>query len=44
MRHNEKLWNEDGFTLDDCYDDEGNFDYECLEDAIMDGEYVPRDW
>lgn len=32
------------FSINDCYDYEGNFDYERLEDAIMDGEYVPEDW
>lgn len=35
---------DDYFTIDDCYDEEGNFDYDALEDAIMDGEYVPEDW
>ncbi len=35
---------EEYFTLDDCFDMEGNFDYERLEDAILDGEYVPEDW
>ena len=35
---------EDYFTLDDCYDEYGNFDEQILEDAIMDGEYVPEDW
>lgn len=34
----------DVFSLDDCYDCEGNFDYDRLEDAILDGEYVPEDW
>ena len=34
----------DCFSIDECYDSEGNFDYERLEDAIMDGEYVPEDW
>ncbi len=32
------------FSLDDCYDAEGNFDADRLEDAILDGEYVPEDW
>ena len=32
------------FDINKCYDYEGNFDYERLEDAIMDGEYVPEDW
>ena len=32
------------FRIDDCYDYEGNFDEERLEDAILDGEYVPDDW
>lgn len=32
------------FDIDQCYDYEGNFDFERLEDAIMDGEYVPEDW
>lgn len=32
------------FRIEDCYDEEGNFDYDSLEDAIMDGEYVPEDW
>ena len=35
---------EDYFTLDDCFDEEGNFDQDRLDDAIMDGEYVPEDW
>ena len=34
----------DYFSIDECYDFEGNFDYERLEDAFMDGEYVPEDW
>lgn len=34
---------DDSFDISDCYDSEGNFDYDRLEDAIMDGEYVP-DW
>lgn len=34
----------DYFSIDKCFDEEGNFDYERLEDAIMDGEYVPEDW
>ena len=34
----------DYFDINDCYDYEGNFDYDRLEDAIMDGEYVPEDW
>lgn len=34
----------DYFSIDECFDEEGNFDYERLEDAIMDGEYVPEDW
>lgn len=34
----------DCFSIDECFDSEGNFDYERLEDAIMDGEYVPEDW
>ena len=34
----------DYFDINDCYDYEGNFDYGRLEDAIMDGEYVPEDW
>lgn len=33
-----------GFRIDDCYDAEGYFDNDRLEDAIMDGEYVPEDW
>jgi|GEM_PF-3309063 len=32
------------FDINDCYDCEGNFDSERLEDAILDGEYVPEDW
>ena len=32
------------FNINDCYDYEGNFDYDRLEDAILDGEYVPEDW
>ena len=32
------------FDINKCYDYEGNFDFERLEDAIMDGEYVPEDW
>ncbi|MGM9845905.1 MAG: hypothetical protein ACI30K_06725 [Muribaculaceae bacterium] len=34
----------DYFDINDCLDYEGNFDYDSLEDAIMDGEYVPEDW
>ncbi len=34
----------DYFSIDECFDSEGDFDYEGLEDAIMDGEYVPEDW
>lgn len=34
----------DCFRINDCYDYEGNFDYDRLEDAILDGEYVPEDW
>lgn len=34
----------DYFRFNDCYDYEGNFDYGRLEDAILDGEYVPEDW
>ena len=34
----------DYFTIDDCYDSEGNYDEDRLNDAIMDGEYVPEDW
>ena len=34
----------DYFDIGDCYDYEGNFDYNRLEDAILDGEYVPEDW
>lgn len=32
------------FSINNCYDYEGNFDYDRLEDAILDGEYVPEDW
>ena len=32
------------FDIDKCYDEQGFFDYERLEDAILDGEYVPEDW
>ena len=32
---------EDYFTFDDCFDEEGNFHFEDLEDAIMSGVYVP---
>lgn len=32
------------FNINDCYDYEGNFDYDRLEDAILDGEYVSEDW
>lgn len=32
------------FNTDDCYDCEGNFDEERLEDAFYSGEYVPEDW
>ena len=32
------------FDIDKCYDEQGNFDFERLEDAILDGEYVPEDW
>ena len=31
------------FNINDCYDYEGNFDYDRLEDAILDGEYVVED-
>lgn len=34
----------DYFDINDCYDYEGHFDYDRLENAIMDGEYVPEDW
>lgn len=34
----------DGFSIIDCYDSEGYFDYERLEDAILDGEFIPDDW
>ena len=32
------------FDTADCYDEEGYFDYDRLEGAIMDGEYVPEFW
>lgn len=32
------------FDINDCYNYEGNFDYDRLEDAILDGEYVLDDW
>lgn len=32
------------FNLRDYYDYEGYFDYDRLDDAIMDGEFVPEDW
>lgn len=32
------------FHVYNCYDSEGNFDYERYMDAILDGEYVPEDW
>lgn len=32
------------FNINDCYDYEGNFDYDRFEDAILDGEYVSEDW
>ena len=35
---------DDYFNINECFDEEGNFDNERLEDAIMDGEYVPEDW
>lgn len=35
---------DDYFRISDCYDYEGNFDNDRLEDAILDGEYVPEDW
>ncbi len=35
---------DDYFTLDKCFDYEGNFCPDRLEDAILDGEYVPEDW
>ena len=31
------------FKINDCYDYEGNFDYDRLEDAILDGESVSED-
>mgnify|MGYP003301220943 CR=1 FL=1 len=34
----------DYFTIDDCFDCEGNFDPDRLEDAFYSGEYVPEDW
>lgn len=34
----------DYFSITDCYNYDGTFDYDRLEDAIMDGEYVPEDW
>ena len=37
--------NEDGFiSSDDLFDNEGNFDYEWFEAAVMDREYVLEDW
>lgn len=33
-----------GFSIDECFDYEGNFDGQRLDDAIMDGLYVPEDW
>ena len=35
---------DDYFTIDQCFDYEGNFCPDRLEDAIFDGEYVPKDW
>lgn len=35
---------DNGFNINDCYDAYGDFDADSLEDAIMDGEYVPEDW
>lgn len=32
------------FSVNDCYDSQGHFDYESYEDAIMDGECVADDW
>ena len=32
------------FDTADCYDEEGYFDYDRLEGAVMDGEYVPEYW
>ena len=32
------------FSVNDCYDSEGHFDYKSYEDAIMDGECVADDW
>lgn len=34
----------DYFAIQQCYDYEGYLDYDRLEDAIMDGEFVPDDW
>lgn len=31
-------------SINNCYDCEGNFDEERLEDAFYSGEYVPEDW
>ena len=42
--YDEEEESHDYFDINDCYDYEGNFDYDSLEDAIMDGEYVPEDW
>ena len=33
----------DCFSINGSYDDEGNLDYDRLEDAAMDGEYLPDD-
>lgn len=31
-------------SINNCYDCEGNFDEERLEDAFYSGEYIPEDW
>ncbi len=43
-RPNTRRVERDYFSIDDCFDNEGNFDQERLDDAIMDGLYVPEDW
>ena len=32
------------FDIADCYDEEGYFDEDLFEGAILDGEYVPEYW
>jgi hypothetical protein len=37
-------YSDDYFDINNCYDSEGYFDEERLEDAFFSGEYLPEDW